>query len=197
MLEIWYPRTMLRTTIEFPSPLSKLCQACAYRILEAGATRVDPEPASATLPTPSLVPPLLRLSSYQRRPLTTELCSIASLSSAIAAPRQRQIQQQEEDINSERHLPRHCHKGNVLWPPQPAGRARSHACQERIQQRITFSTQAAEQSGDGNIASSDWGPGSQQLSKSLERLLLEAFNLLQQDKADLAEQLVLDGAPLL
>ena len=46
---------------------------------------------------------------------------------------------------------------------------------------------------DGNISGADWGPGSQQLSKSLQRLLLEAYNLLQQGKVEQAEQLVSDG----
>ena len=50
---------------------------------------------------------------------------------------------------------------------------------------------------DPNIAREDWGPGTAQLAKSLERLLLEAYTLLQQDKADIAEQLVIDGASCL
>lgn len=49
---------------------------------------------------------------------------------------------------------------------------------------------------DANIAREDWGPGTAQLAKSLERLLLEAYTLLQQDKADIAEQLVVDGTSL-
>lgn len=50
---------------------------------------------------------------------------------------------------------------------------------------------------DSSVSSSDWGPGTQQLTKSLERLLLEAFKLMQEGQPEHAEQLVLDGRPYL
>ena len=47
---------------------------------------------------------------------------------------------------------------------------------------------------DKAISSQHWGPGTQQLNKSLQRLLLETYQLLQDGKAESAEQLVMDGA---
>ena len=63
--------------------------------------------------------------------------------------------------------------------------------------KACFGTQSRETepfAADSDISSSDWSPGTQQLNKSLERLLLETYKLLQAGKPEPAEQLVVDGA---
>ena len=72
--------------------------------------------------------------------------------------------------------------------------ALTQVSQQIYRQQRAFSSRAGESPPDSSVESSHWGPDSQQLAKSFERLILEAFNLLQQDKAELAEQLVVDGA---